>query len=116
MFSLFLFRCCVGSAISFSVGWYFPLRILSRFSLLLRSSELLDDELALRHSSVRVDFVVDLVGTSWSLSLLSLMTFTFLFGVLLAECTSITFFPTPSLGWSVCPLLSRLDAQPPPDA
>ena len=87
--------------VSFSVGWYLSLRILSRFSLLLRSSELLDEELALRQSSVRVDFVVDLVCTLWSLSLLSLMTFTFLFGVLLAECTSTTFLSDPE-SWVVC--------------
>ena len=100
MFSLFLFRCCVGSSISFSVGWYFPLLILSRVILPLKSSELMDDDLALRHSSVRMDFVVDLVGMSWSLSLLSLMTFTFLFGVLLAECTSIIFLSDPE-SWMV---------------
>ena len=60
----------------------------------------MDDDLALRHSLLRVDFVVDLVVMSWSLSLLLLMTFTFLFGVLLAECTSITFLSDPE-SWVV---------------
>ena len=56
----------------------------------------MDDDLALRHSLLRADFAADLVVMSWSLSLLLLVTFTFLFGVLLAELGMARGIPRPS--------------------
>ena len=56
---------------------------------------MLDEELALRRSSAYVGFEVDLVDTFWSLSLLLLVTVTFLFGVLLDECASTTCLSDP---------------------
>ena len=56
--------------------------------MVLRSSELSDDELALRQLSMSMGFAVGLGGVHRSLSLLSLVTVTFLFGVNFVECFS----------------------------